>query len=248
MNIDVLLTPLEISPARVAGRVVVVVDVFRATTCITAAMANGVKRLIPVTTIEEALAMREQLRSTEQVLLGGERRTVKIEGFDLDNSPASYLEPSVVGSTIVMTTTNGTRALNGAVDAGAARVLVGAMVNARAVARAASESGLDITILCAGRADRYTMEDALGAGMIIQALSHDHTVELSDIAYTTLDFYEHHTADLRAALRNCLHYNYIISNGLADDVAYCLRADELAAVGQLDLISGEITALKVATN
>ncbi|MEG2866066.1 MAG: 2-phosphosulfolactate phosphatase, partial [Mucinivorans sp.] len=141
MNIDVLLTPLEISPARVAGRVVVVVDVFRATTCITAAMANGVKRLIPVTTIEEALAMREQLRSTEQVLLGGERRTVKIEGFDLDNSPASYLEPSVVGSTIVMTTTNGTRALNGAVDAGAARVLVGAMVNARAVARAASESG-----------------------------------------------------------------------------------------------------------
>ncbi|MEG0602674.1 MAG: 2-phosphosulfolactate phosphatase [Mucinivorans sp.] len=243
MNIDVLLTPLEISPSSIAGRLVIVVDVFRATTCITAAMANGARRLIPVTTIQEALDLRAKMPSVERVLLGGERKTLKIDGFDLDNSPYSYSRQAVEGATIIMTTTNGTRALEGAVQAMASRVVVGSIVNASAVAKVAAESGLDITILCAGRADRYTMEDALGAGMIIHILEASHTVELSDIAYTMLDFYDSHSGDLRGALRHCVHYNFIIAGGLADDVSYCLRADELGVVGQLDLSSGEITLL-----
>lgn len=234
MNIDVLLTPMEIEPDRVSGRVVIVIDVFRATSCICTAIASGAKGVVPATTIEQAMSLKADLCSAHRVLLGGERFTRKIDGFDLDNSPLSYDRDMVEGAMIVMSTTNGTRALNGALAAGAQRVVVGALVNAKAVAKAVGQMGLDVAILCAGRKDHYTMEDALAAGMIASLIQAEHTATLSDIAYTMIDFYDRHKDDLRAVLRHCAHYNHVMDGGLADDVAYCLSTDLLDVVPQFD--------------
>ena len=237
MNADVLLTPLEICPERLEGRAAVVVDVFRATSCICTAVANGVGRLIPVTTIEQALELRERLGSSERVLLGGERRTKLIEGFDLDNSPFSYSRERVAGATVVMSTTNGTRALEGCVEAGAAAVLVGSMLNAEAVAEELKRRGKDVAVVCAGRQDRFTTEDVVAAGLIVGLLN----AELTDAAHCAATLYNNSKNDLRALLRaGCAHYRQIVANGLADDVAYCLDRNVLSVVPELNFADRSI--------
>lgn len=240
MNIDVLLTPLEISPERVSGRVAVVIDVFRATSCICTAKANGMGRLIPVTTVDRALELRDTL-SSEQVLLGGERNTRLIDGFDLDNSPFSYSRERIEGATIVMSTTNGTRALEGCVEAGAAAVLVGSLINASAVAAEAGRRGLDIAVVCAGRKNCYTTEDVLAAGMITGLIAQAHTAELTDAAYCARRLYNSSADNLRGLLgEGCANYRQIVANGLADDVAYCLERNILEVVPELDFSDGAI--------
>lgn len=230
MKLDIVLTPEEASEERLSGRMVAVIDVFRATSCICTAMEHGARRLIPLTSIDECLSLRGKLANDETVLLGGERKTKLIDGFDLDNSPFSYSSDRVSGATIIMSTTNGTRAINTAEHAGAARVAVGAFLNARAVAEYLGSAGLDIAILCAGRHNRFTMEDALCAGYIASVIESQHTCELTDIAWSMADFATRYNEDLRVPLRNCMHYNQIIETGLADDVAFCLQRDVFTSV------------------
>lgn len=244
MNIDILLTPLEVSRDRIASRAVIVIDVFRATSCICNAIENGAKELFPVTTIAEAIAMRHTLSNGNLVLLGGERKTKLIEGFDLDNSPASYSREKVEGATIVMSTTNGTRALQAAVNAGAGRVFVASLLNAKSVARVVGALGMDVAILCAARHDRYTMEDAMCAGMIAGMLDDNHSSTLSDVAWATIDFYDRYSDDLRVALRHCAHYNQILDGGLSADVAYCLERNILNVVPELNIATGSIKGLR----
>ena len=119
MEIDIIGTAAEVSPERVEGRNVAVIDVFRATSVMVTALGNGAREIIPMTGIEESFRLRDRLvaehRQQEDpgpVLLGGERNTVIIEGFDLDNSPLRYTPEVVRDATIVMSTTNGTRAVN----------------------------------------------------------------------------------------------------------------------------------------
>lgn len=230
MEIDVLLTPTEAVGERVEGRAVAVIDVFRATSCICAAMEAGARQLIPLTSIEECLEMRTKMVGVKNILLGGERKTKKIEGFDIDNSPISYSAPSIKGSTIIMSTTNGTRAINAAAAAGAHSIAIASLLNASAVAAYLGSAGRDIVILCAGRLNRFTMEDALCAGYIVSLINESHTCHLSDIAWTLADAADRYSGDFRVPLRNCAHYNQINGNGLADDVSYCLQRDIFTSV------------------
>lgn len=234
MKVDILLTPCDVSAERVAHHCVVVIDVFRATSCICTAMENGAKRLIPLTTIDECLAMRDNLNDKGHILLGGERKTRKIEGFDLDNSPLSYSRSVVEGSTVIMSTTNGTRAINAAAQAGASAIGIACLLNGSAAADFLGGLGRDVAILCAGRHDRFTMEDALCAGYIARLLNERHTCELSDIAWSLADMEARYTDDLRVPLRNCTHYNQILEGGLADDVAFCLQRDIFSYVPRLN--------------
>jgi 2-phosphosulfolactate phosphatase len=153
-------------------RVVVVIDVLRATTTITTALAHGAVQVIPCLEVDEA--RRAAGRQEGDALLGGERGGVRIPGFDLGNSPEEYTRSRVAGKTIVFTTTNGTRAMMAC--RGARRVLLGAFVNFSAVchelSRAAAESpetGIDL--LCAGTRGEITREDVLLAGAICDELS-----------------------------------------------------------------------------
>ncbi len=156
-----------------AGGIAVVIDVLRASTTIITALAHGADRVRPVLTVEEARA----LAGGAGVLLGGERGGLKIDGFDLGNSPREYTRDRVGGRSIVITTTNGTAALHACT--GAIGVLIGAIVNRSAVAAAAhalarEHGGCDVHLVCAGTEGAVTEEDLLAAGAILDAAVQDH--------------------------------------------------------------------------
>ena len=161
MRVHIAFTPGEQTPAPVG----IVVDVLRATSTITQALASGYRRVLCCAEIDEA----RQLAITEgPAKLAGERRLEHIEGFDFGNSPSEVAgEPAV--DTLILSTTNGTRLL---VDAAARfeRVYVGSLLNLGAVVAAAGESGEDVAVLCAGVLGQLTIDDAYCAGRIAEAL------------------------------------------------------------------------------
>lgn len=167
--------PAEIEPGTLDGGLAVVIDVLRASTTIIAALANGAVRVLPCGDIETTSRLAKD-DPTGKTLTGGERRGVKIEGFDLDNSPASYSRERVAGKTIAFTTTNGTAALLR--TNGAARVLIGAIVNRGPIAHVLRSDGRPVHLICAGTDGRVTSEDVLGAGAIAAALEQFEDVEL----------------------------------------------------------------------
>ena len=151
MKIDVFFTPLGLVAGDLAGRGVVIIDVLRATTTIVTALANGAKAVVPAATSEEAVRLTANLEK-DGLVLAGERRYAKIEGFALGNSPREMTPDVVAGKTIFLATTNGTPALIAA--QGGEPVLVAAAVNFKAVAeraRAALEERGGLVIVCAGR-------------------------------------------------------------------------------------------------
>lgn len=158
----------------VAGGIAIVIDVLRASTTIITALAHGAAGIRPVLTIDEARAMAAAGGSGAGLLLGGERGGRRIDGFDLGNSPLEYVRAMVGGRRIVITTTNGTAALDACTAA--AEVLIGAIVNRSAVAARARESArrigvADIHLVCAGTDGQVTEEDLLAAGAILDAAS-----------------------------------------------------------------------------
>lgn len=162
MRFDAYLLPRLIRPKALRGGTVVVADVLRASTTICVALAAGARRIVPVATVPQARRIAHA-RAPTRIVLGGERRGLKIPGFDLGNSPAEYLPAAVDGRSIVFTTTNGTRAL--AHCRMARRVLIGALVNFAAVCRSLVRQS-HWQVLCAGTRGELTCEDVLLAGML----------------------------------------------------------------------------------
>ena len=158
----------------VTGGIAVVIDVLRASTTIVTALAHGAAGVRPVLTVEAARALAAGFASLSgsSVLLGGERGGLRIDGFDLGNSPLEYSRARVAGRRIVITTTNGTAALDACTAA--SEVLIGAIVNRAAVAARAwdlarSRGNADIHLVCAGTDGEVTEEDLLTAGAILDA-------------------------------------------------------------------------------
>jgi 2-phosphosulfolactate phosphatase len=164
MNIRAYFTVEEVDPASLAGATVVVIDVVRATTTITEALANGAGGIYPTASTEEAVKLASSL-GREDTLLCGERKAEKVEGFDLGNSPSEFTRDAVEGKRLVMSTTNGTRAfvIGGEGD----RLLACAFTNLGAVARAVSGAE-SLVVLCAGRDEQFSIDDALCAGHLLQ--------------------------------------------------------------------------------
>ncbi len=200
MNVSVHLLPELIGKTSLAGSAAVVIDILRAGTTICHALASGAERVVPCLTIADALGLRS---GSGRVLLGGERGGVKIEGFELSNSPFDYTLEVVGGATIGFTTTNGTKALHRCADA--ELVLIGAFVNLTAVVACLREAGRPVQLVCAGTDGVVTAEDVLFAGAVVDALCEsDANVELAnDSARLALDFYRRNSqneAQFRQAL------------------------------------------------
>ena len=169
MKLDVVFTPAGLTPPDVQGRTVFVIDILRATTAMCAALANGAKAMIPVASSEEAVRLAQTIGS-DDLLLAGERNCVRIPGFQLGNSPLEMTEAMVRGRTIIMTTTNGTKAM--LATQGASAVYAAAAANltvAGQAARSALERQRDILIVCAGRDGSFALEDAYAAGRLAVA-------------------------------------------------------------------------------
>jgi 2-phosphosulfolactate phosphatase len=180
MTIDAYFTAAEVDPAALFEATVVVVDVIRATTTVVEALANGARGIYPTPSTEEAVKLAHSL-GREDTLLCGERKGAKVQGFDLGNSPREFTREVVAGKRLVMSTTNGTRALVAA-QAGA-RLLPCAFTNLSSVAGALAEEE-HVVVLCSGRDNRFALEDALCAGHLIGRLTRSGTAAhaMSDAA------------------------------------------------------------------
>ncbi len=226
MRIEVLFTPGEITEAAVKGKTVAVIDVLRACTTIVFALSRGCSNIIPVASVEAATSLVASL-DKKVTLLGGEREGKRIDGFDLGNSPAEYTAELVKRKTLVLATTNGTRAMS--MSEGAKEILITSFVNMGSVVDHASKlQGEPLTIVCAGKGNRFALEDAVCAGMVIERLSRDVEVELNDGAQAARWLYKQNEESISALLRECEHGRYLEGLGFGRDLEICGRVDSLS--------------------
>ncbi|MBL4936447.1 2-phosphosulfolactate phosphatase family protein [Clostridium sp. YIM B02515] len=218
MKIDIIISADDIKPQKVQDKTVLVIDMLRATSVITTAAANGCKEVIPLLTIEEAMELVRENR--EQYILGGERKALKIEGFDCSNSPLEYSSEVVRDKTIVLTTTNGTRAIKG--SEGASDILIGAMINAEAAARRINQLNKDVVIVNAGTYNEFSIDDFICSGYIIDCLINMTHVELMDISKTAHYIYKNNE-DIFSFIKLASHYKRIKELGLDEDLKYCCQ-------------------------
>ena len=199
----------------------VVIDTLRATSVMITALNNGCRQVVPAIEIEEAMHCKRTMPE-QKVLLGGERNAVLIPGFDLSNSPREYTREIVDGKVLVLTTTNGTAAIHRAM--GAKRVLIGAMINAAAVARKLMEEGDHTTIICAGTRGKFSLDDIFTAGCIISNLRGlGAKISLDDLGYTSEMLYLQFRNEWQSLIKNASHYNILVECGYKDDIAYCMQ-------------------------
>lgn len=228
MNVEVVLLPRDLRPDQVSGRAVVVLDVLRATTTMVAALAAGVSEIRIFSELEEAKTAARAC--TAPHLLCGERHAVKPPGFDLGNSPGAFTSDLHRGQILFMSTTNGTRAI--LATAGSGSSFVAALANADAAAEALIETGLDVTLLCAGTEGCAATEDILGAGAVIEALQARTDVELaSDAAWIARRLFLAERGDLNAALRASRGGHNVMSAGLSEDIAFSANLSSIPAAG-----------------
>jgi len=162
-TVEVCFTPDQFERYYTDQKVVVVIDVLRATSAICTAFANGVEKIIPVATVEEAEDYR--LRG---YMVGAERNGEIVDGFDFGNSPFSYMGDQIKGKTIVLTTTNGTQAIH--ISKRAENVVIGSLINLNAICNWLVEKQEDVLILCSGWKNKFNLEDSICAGAIAQVL------------------------------------------------------------------------------
>jgi len=217
-NIHITLTARDIRENELQGKAAVVIDVLRATSVIVTALYNGASWVKTVASVEEALLMK-----SDMVLLGGERFALRIEGFDFSNSPLEYTAEKVSGKGIVLTTTNGTQALS---KCGAAEeVLIGSMINHRAVAEYLGKQDRPVELICAGTNGEFSLDDFLCAGLICTTLQQYGGFELNDLCHLAMETWAHSRNDLHKALSGATHYNILKSKGFDIDLDYCLQRD-----------------------
>jgi 2-phosphosulfolactate phosphatase len=229
-EVCVHLAPELAPPGRLAGSLAVVIDVLRATTTIVQALASGCKAVLPCAEVDEARALAGGMRAG-RVLLGGERGGKPLPGFDLGNSPREYTGKLCKGTTLVLTTTNGTRALLRAAEA--ERVLVGAFTNYSALCEQLREDARPVHVVCAGCKGEVVLEDTLLAGALVDFLCETGDVALNDGARLAWDCFENHGRVLLGALEVSQGGAALRRLGYDEDIRAAAYVDQFALVPEL---------------
>ena len=229
MRVHVAFTPDEAAAAPTG----VVIDVIRATSTICQALDAGYERVLCAAEVEDARAL-----GSDEVTLGGERLGVRIEGFDLGNSPREYLEPRTPG--LALSTTNGTRAIVTAAMR-CERVLIASLLNLDAVTKAAAAHGEDVAVFCAGVKGAFALDDAYVAGRIVEGLG----TERSDAAEAALRVARSY-ATAEEAFRASRSGRDLIESGpvLEADIPWCAREGVLEVVPRLVGMQGVAAELR----
>lgn len=224
MNIEVCFSPQSYPLFHNSDAIVVVIDILRATSAITTAFFNGVTKMIPVSTVEEALKYKQ-----EGYLVAAERNAQIVEGFDLGNSPFGYMSTKLKGKTIVITTTNGTQAISVAKDAG--KVIIGSFLNLDAVVDYLKKEKKNVIFLCAGWKNKFNLEDTLYAGAVSESLIYKHNFNTAcDSAIAAMELYKLAKHDLYEFLAHSSHRNRLEKLELERDIRYCLTPNQCPVV------------------
>ncbi|MEO8201138.1 MAG: 2-phosphosulfolactate phosphatase [Gemmatimonadota bacterium] len=233
MRLDIVFTPLGLNSMETAGRTVFVIDILRATTTMCSALNHGAKAIIPVSDTEEALKLKQTLGG--DVLLAGEQNCERIKGFDLGNTPAEMTEEVVRGKLLVFRTTNGTRALLGIPSAAGVYVASAANITlAGQRAQEVLERDKDLLILCGGRENSFSLDDAYCAGRLAVAAmgGRRRAKGLNDSALACLDLVRRYGDRWDRPLRASRAGRELLSLGFGDDVADCARPDAYPVLAQ----------------
>jgi 2-phosphosulfolactate phosphatase len=227
VKLDVFTSPTEMVAADTQGRVVAVIDVLRASTTIAVALDNGAKSVIPADSADEVITRSKQFERSE-VRLAGERRMLAIPGFDMGNSPVEFTPEAVARSTVLISTTNGTRALLGV--QGARDIVIASYVNLSAVSamlRTAVRSDLDISIVCAGTEGHFSLEDAACAGRYVRALTNRASSALvqNDAAQACALIDRKYGDNIAKIFKDSTHGKALEEAGFGGDLVACAAVD-----------------------
>lgn len=231
MQISTYRLPQDIPAHFCRNKTAVVIDVLRATTTIVTALYHGCRSVIPVAEVEEAIEISRNFPAQERVL-AGERECVRIDGFDLSNSPLEFTEDRIRDKVVFLTTTNGTRAIQGTE---AETVLIAALANAEATGRYLAQRGQDAVLVCAGTLGHFSMEDHLAAGAIIHAIREaDPSAELDDLSLASLILYERCDTERKrhALLGQTRHYRRLRDLGFTKDLDFCLKLNSMPILAE----------------
>jgi 2-phosphosulfolactate phosphatase len=226
-KIEVCLTPALIDLFDIEESIVVVIDILRATSSITYGIDNGATAIIPVSNIEDC-----EKYANKGYLLAAERNGEVVEGYDFGNSPFSYTLDKVKDKTIVLTTTNGTKALHLA-NKRAHQVVIGSFLNLDSLCDYLLTQNKNVLLLCAGWKDHFNLEDTLFAGAVVNKLRQNFEY-VDDSSIAAEDLYLSAKDDLRKYLHKSSHSNRLAQLNIEDDVVFCLQLNVCKAIPILD--------------
>lgn len=229
-TIDVCLSPDLMHLYPVSDRVVVVVDILRATSCMVTALAHGVQSIRPFADLEECRAMK-----AHRYFTAGERNGEKLEGFDFGNSPFEYMIEKLKGQKIAFTTTNGTQAI--AKSQGAKQIIIGSFLNLTAVTEYLKQGNDSVLVVCAAWKGKVNLEDTLFAGALVENLK-DHIEPDCDAPLAAQRLYNLAKNDIVDFLMDSSHVKRLNRLGIHKDIAFCVTPDQYSIVPKL--INGEL--------
>jgi 2-phosphosulfolactate phosphatase len=225
-TIDVCLSPDLMHLYPVKDHAIVVVDILRATSCMTTALAHGIESISPFAELKDCLAMKALGYFT-----AGERDGKKVDGFDLGNSPFEYQDPKLKGQKIAFTTTNGTQAI--VKSLGAKEIIIGSFLNLSAVAAHLRKSSNDVLIVCAGWKGKVNLEDTLFAGALVELLK-DQLTPACDAPLAAQHMYNQAKNNMMEFLKNSSHVKRLAKLNIHKDIEFCLTPDQYNVVPVLE--------------
>lgn len=225
-NLQVCMSPALFGLYADRKSIVVVVDVLRATSTMCIAFEKGIEKMIPVSTVEEALEYRV---SNPEYILAAERNGAPVKGFDFGNSPQSYLDQDMSGKTVVMTTTNGTKSIS--IAKKDHEVVIGSLLNLDAISKWLIKQDRDVLIFCAGWKDKFNLEDTLFAGALAQNLVESDLYDNScDATQAAQILWEKGKHDSFTFLDNSSHRKRLTKLNIDSDIHFCLKANQTTKI------------------
>ncbi|HYK77708.1 MAG TPA: 2-phosphosulfolactate phosphatase [Daejeonella sp.] len=225
-KLEVCLTPALLHLYDIRESIVVVIDIFRATSSICYGIENGAEAIIPVASIESC----ESYRGSD-FLLAAERNGEVVDGFDFGNSPFAYTKEKVGGKTIVLTTTNGTHAINESRQAH--KIVIGSFLNLAALCNWLKDQEQNVFLLCAGWKDKVNLEDSLFAGAVVHHLN-PYGYKLDDSGIAAADLYRLAQDDLSTYLQKTSHSERLKKLNIEEDIEFCLNVNLTTAIPVLE--------------
>lgn len=231
-RVSVVVSPALLPLYPVADSAVVVIDILRATTTMVAALANGVRQVLPVESVEDCLGLVEHIPTA---ISAGEQNGKIIDGFDRGNSPMEYVDGSANGKNIVMVTTNGTKLIRAAARLGSQRVFVGAFLNIDATVAAVEQTKLPVLLCCAGWKNLPNIEDMLFAGAFISQIKGD--IAGCDSALIAYEYYQMYQDNIMEIVKKTTHYRRLDAYCLSQDLNFCFQKNVYAIVAEYQHLS-----------
>jgi 2-phosphosulfolactate phosphatase len=219
-SLHTVLTPSLLDLYEVHDSIVVIIDVFRATSTMATALYNGASKIIPVDSAELCIEMGKQTGG----ITAGERDGKIIPGLAYGNSPSEYPRSFIENKTLVITTTNGTKLLHMALKQGAKEVITGSFPNLSKVVGFLKEQNANVILGCSGWKNRFNLEDTLFAGAVIEEIKDQFTIHC-DSSYMAYQLYNMHKADMPNYIKTLTHWHRLAAYGLEEDMLYCISKD-----------------------